>query len=76
MENEQIVLKISAFEQFEKQTNEKIEKLEERQNNLEELTKALSVMQNEQEHIKTDVDRKSTRLNSSHPNPSRMPSSA
>ena len=55
MENEQIVLKISAFEQFEKQTNEKIEKLEERQNNLEELTKAFSVMQNEQEHIKTDV---------------------
>ena len=52
MENEQIVLKISAFEQFEKQTNEKIEKLEERQNNLEELTKAFSVMQNEQEHIK------------------------
>ena len=33
----------------------KIEKLEERQNNLEELTKAFSVMQNEQEHIKTDV---------------------
>lgn len=55
MENEQIVLKISAFEQFEKQTNEKIEKLEERQNNLEELTMAFSVMQNEQEHIKTDV---------------------
>ena len=26
MENEQIVLKISAFEQIEKQTNEKIEK--------------------------------------------------
>ena len=37
------------------ETNEKIEKLEERQNNLEELTKAFSVMQNEQEHIKTDV---------------------
>ena len=26
--------------------------------------------------INTDLDRKSTRLNSSHPNPSRMPSSA
>ena len=27
-------------------------------------------------HVKMLVDRKSTRLNSSHPNPSRMPSSA
>ena len=29
-----------------------------------------------QEYVKKDADRKSTRLNSSHPNPSRMPSSA
>ena len=27
-------------------------------------------------HVPSDTDRKSTRLNSSHPNPSRMPSSA
>ena len=33
----------------------RFERLEERQDNLEELTRAFSVMQNEQEHIKTDV---------------------
>ena len=29
-----------------------------------------------EQRIKQEIDRKSTRLNSSHPNPSRMPSSA
>ena len=32
--------------------------------------------QQQEKHLPREVDRKSTRLNSSHPNPSRMPSSA
>ena len=33
----------------------RIDRMEKRQDNLEELTNAFSVLQNEQEHIKTDV---------------------
>ena len=38
-----------------KSAHKRIDRMEKRQDNLEELTKAFSVMQNEQEHIKTDV---------------------
>ena len=38
-----------------KSAHKRIDRMEKRQDNLEELTNAFSVMQNEQEHIKTDV---------------------
>ena len=38
-----------------KSAHKRIDRMEKRQDNLEELTKAFSVLQNEQEHIKTDV---------------------
>lgn len=38
-----------------KSAHKRIDRLEKRQDNLDGLTKAFSVMQNEQEHIKTDV---------------------
>lgn len=47
--------KLVEVEARSKSNTKRINKLEERQDNIEELTKAFSVMQNEQEHIKTDV---------------------
>ena len=38
-----------------KSAHKRIDRIEKRQDNLDGLTKAFSVMQNEQEHIKTDV---------------------
>lgn len=38
-----------------KSAHKRLDRMEKRQDDLEELTKAFSVMQNEQEHIKTDV---------------------
>ena len=38
-----------------KSAHKRIARMEKRQDNLEELTNAFSVLQNEQEHIKTDV---------------------
>ena len=38
--------------------------------------KTKAVMPHDHAHVIAEADRKSTRLNSSHPNPSRMPSSA
>ena len=38
-----------------KSAHKRIDRMEKRQDNLEELTNAFSVLQNEQEHIKTDV---------------------
>lgn len=47
--------KLVDVEARSKSNTKRIDKLEERQDNLEELTKAFSVMENEQKHIKTDV---------------------
>ena len=56
---------------------EKLYKLSEKQEKLYRLaTKKLSDVELEQEEISTKLDRKSTRLNSSHGGISRMPSSA
>lgn len=55
MDTEEIAFKIATLEQFEQETQHRIKRIEERQDNLEELTRAFSVMQNEQEHIKEDV---------------------
>ena len=52
MEN---VQRLQAVEDRAKSNTRRIDKLEERQDNLEELTKAFSIIQNEQEHIKDDV---------------------
>lgn len=38
-----------------KSAHKRIDRMEKRQDNLDGLTKAFSVLQNEQEHIKTDV---------------------
>lgn len=55
MDTEEIAFRIATLEQSEQETQHRIERLEERQDNLEELTRAFSVMQNEQEHIKDDI---------------------
>lgn len=55
MDVEQITSKIAMLEQSGQETQHRIERLEDRQDSLEELTRAFSVIQNEQEHIKTDV---------------------
>lgn len=55
MDTEEIAFKIATLEQSEQETQHRMKRIEERQDNLEELTRAFSVMQNEQEHIKTDV---------------------
>lgn len=47
--------RLQAVEDRAKSNSKRIDKLEERQDNLEELTKAFGVLQNEQEHIKDDV---------------------
>lgn len=55
MDAEDIAFKIATLEQSEQETQHRIKRIEERQDNLEELTRAFSVMQNEQEHIKDDI---------------------
>lgn len=55
MNTEEIAFKIATLEQSEQETQHRIKRIEERQDNLEELTRAFSVMQNEQEHIKDDI---------------------
>ena len=55
MTQEEMAEKLVEVEARSKSNRKRIDKMEERQDNLEELTKAFSVMQNEQEHIKTDV---------------------
>ena len=55
MDTEEIAFKIATLEQSEQETQHRIKRIEERQDNLEELTRAFSVMQNEQEHIKDDI---------------------
>lgn len=47
--------KLVEVEARSKSNRKRLDKMEERQDNLENLTKAFSVMQNEQEHIKEDV---------------------
>ena len=55
MDAEDIAFKIATLEQSEQETQHRIKRIEERQDTLEELTRAFSVMQNEQEHIKDDI---------------------
>lgn len=55
MDTEEIAFRIATLEQSEQETQHRIKRVEERQDNLEELTRAFSVMQNEQEHIKDDI---------------------
>lgn len=55
MDAEEIAFKIATLEQSEQETQHRMKRIEERQDNIEELTRAFSVMQNEQEHIKEDV---------------------
>lgn len=55
MDAEDIAFKIATLEQSEQETQHRIKRIEERQDNLEELTRAFSVLQNEQEHIKDDI---------------------
>ena len=55
MDAEDIAFKIATLEQSEQETQHRMKRIEERQDNLEELTRAFSVMQNEQEHIKDDI---------------------
>lgn len=60
MDSEEIAFKIATLEQSEQETQHRIKRIEERQDNLEELTRAFSVMQNEQEHIKDDMGSNTT----------------
>lgn len=55
MDSEEIAFKIATLEQSEQETQHRMKRIEERQDNLEELTRVFSVMQNEQEHIKDDI---------------------
>lgn len=55
MDTEEIAFKIATLEQSEQETQHRMKRIEERQDNLEELTRAFSVLQNEQEHIKDDI---------------------
>lgn len=55
MNVDEMAEKLVEVEARSKSNKKRLDKLEERQDNLEDLTKAFSVMQNEQEHIKTDV---------------------
>ncbi len=55
MTQEEMAEKLVEVEARSKSNKKRLDKMEERQDNLENLTKAFSVMQNEQEHIKTDV---------------------
>ena len=55
MNQNEMAEKLVEVEALSKSNKKRLDKMEERQDNLEELTKAFSVMQNEQEHIKTDV---------------------
>ncbi|MCI5680191.1 hypothetical protein [Anaerotignum sp.] len=55
MNQNEMAEKLVDVEARSKSNTKRIDKLEERQDNLEELTKAFSVMENEQKHIKTDV---------------------
>ena len=52
---EDVAAKLASIEQREKSNTHRIDKLEERQDNVEKLTDTISVLANEQEHIKSDV---------------------
>ncbi len=55
MNTDEMAVKISEIDSREKSNTKRIDKIEERQDNLEQLTNSFSVMQNEQEHIKEDL---------------------
>lgn len=52
---DELKIKLAEVEQREKSNTHRIDKIEERQDNLEKLTDTISVLANEQEHIKSDV---------------------
>lgn len=52
---DELRIKLTEVEQREKSNTRRIDKIEERQDNLEKLTDTISVLANEQEHIKSDV---------------------
>lgn len=52
---DELKIKLTEVEQRAKSNTHRIEKLEQRQDNLEKLTDTISVLANEQEHIKSDV---------------------
>lgn len=55
MNQDEMAEKIKEALDSTKSAHKRLDRMEKRQDDLEELTKAFSVMQNEQEHIKTDV---------------------
>lgn len=57
MNQEEMAVRISEIDSREKSNTKRIDKIEERQENLEKLTEAVSVMQNEQKHTNEKVDR-------------------
>lgn len=52
---DELKIKLTEVEQRAKSNTRRIEKVEQRQDNLEKLTDTISVLANEQEHIKSDV---------------------
>ncbi len=52
---DELKIKLTEVEQRAKSNTHRIEKVEQRQDNLEKLTDTISVLANEQEHIKSDV---------------------
>lgn len=57
MNQEEMAVRISEIDSQGKSNTKRIDKIEERQENLEKLTEAVSVMQNEQKHTNEKVDR-------------------
>lgn len=57
MNQEEMAVRISEIYSQGKSNTKRIDKIEERQENLEKLTEAVSVMQNEQKHTNEKVDR-------------------
>lgn len=55
MEMESIVAKLTETEARSRSNTKRIDKMEERQDNLEQLTAAVAVMQKEQENVVADV---------------------
>ncbi|AMJ41878.1 hypothetical protein [Anaerotignum propionicum] len=55
MNQDEVSEKLVEVDQRSKSNKDRLDKLEERQGNLEQLTNAFSVMQKEQEYIKEDV---------------------
>ena len=65
-----------AIAKFTKRTQHKMHEVEQRLEALKSATETQAAEANKAIHVHVETDRKSTRLNSSHPSISRMPSSA